>query len=111
MTHTPVASASAGPQGADRPVAILRIAPTVMRSRGVYWAEHAWHLGPQFTGDRAPLVIATATDDYMYRDVTVKCSCSVRVEGTPGDYVAILMVRGISSHARTVDVQAVAIGD
>ncbi len=111
LAHTSVASAASDPQVEDRQVATLRISPTVMRSKGVYWAEHAWHLGPQFKGDRAPLVIATATDDYMHRDVTVQCSCSVRVEGTPGDYVAVLMVRGISSHARSVDVQAVAFGD
>jgi len=111
LTHTPVASAASASQVEDRQVAALRISPTVMRSRGVYWAEHEWHLGPQFKGERAPLVIATATDDYMHRDVTVQCTCSVRVEGTPGDYVAVLMVRGISSHARSVEVHAVAFGD
>lgn len=111
LTHTSVASASSAPQVEDRHMATLRISPTVMRSRGVYWAEHEWQLGPQFNGERAPLVVATATDDYMHRDVTVQCTCSVRVEGTPGDYVAVLMVRGISSHARSVEVHAVAFGD
>jgi hypothetical protein len=110
LTHTSVASASAV-QVEDRQIATLRASPTVMRSRGVYWAEHEWHLGPQFKGERAPLVIATATDDYMHRDVTVQCSCSARVEGKPGAYVAVLMVRGISSHARSVEVQAAAFGD
>ena len=82
-----------------------------MRSRGVHWAEHAWHLGPQFTGARVPLVLATATDDYMHRDVTVQCTCSVRIEGTSGAYIATIMVRGISSHARSVEVPAVAFAD
>ena len=111
LTHTPAASASSAPRGDDRQLATLRISPTVMRSRGVYWAEHEWHLGPQFKGERAPLVVAMATDDYMHRDVTVQCTCSVRVEGTAGEYVAVLMVRGISSHARSVEVHAVAFAD
>lgn len=108
LTHTAVAAASAAE---DRPMATLRISPTVMRSRGVYWAAHEWHLGPLFKGERAPVVMALAADDYMHRDVRVQCTCSVRVEGTPGDYVAVLMVRGISSHARSVEVHAVAVGD
>lgn len=111
LTQTSVAAASAAPHVEDRPVSTLRISPTVMRSRGVYWAEHQWHLGPQFRGESAPVVIAMATDDYMHRDVTVQCTCSVRLEGAPGDYTAVIMVRGISSHARTVEVHAVAFGD
>jgi hypothetical protein len=110
LTHTSVAAAAGAPHSEDR-VSSLHISPTVMRSKGVYWAEHEWHLGPQFRGDGVPVVIATATDDYMHRDVTVQCTCSVRIEGTPGAYIAVIMVRGISSHARSVEVHAVAFGD
>jgi hypothetical protein len=68
-------------------------------------------LGPQFQGEQAPEVVATAADDYMAEDMREACSCSVTVQGTPGAYRATLMVRNVSSHAREVTIQAIAIGD
>ena len=90
--------------------AVRRVTLTPLVTRGVVWAEHHWELGAPFTGAAAPVVVATAADDYMEQDVMAACTCAVRVTGEPGAYVATIMVRGIASHARAVEVHAVAIG-
>jgi hypothetical protein len=45
----------------------------------------------------------------MDEDVTAACTCSVRVQGKPGAYVAVIMVRGVHKSARTVEVNALAL--
>jgi hypothetical protein len=75
----------------------------------VYWARYEWHLDAHFNRDQAPAVIANAADDYMEQDETTACTASVRVQGTPGAYIAVILVRGIHKSARTVEVNALAI--
>ena len=104
------ASASASAQAAStRKEQTLCITLTPLTSHGVYWTQHEWSLGAHFTGDRAPVVIATAIDDHMEHDVTSNCTCSVRVQGKPGAYMAVIHVRGIHKYARSVEVTALAI--
>ncbi|MDB5076140.1 MAG: hypothetical protein JWO42_2319 [Chloroflexi bacterium] len=105
----PAMAASAAPQAAVQKHEILQIALTPLRSNGVHWARHEWHLGPQFAGVHLPAVIATAADDYMDHDVTSTCSCSVFVQGKPGAYHAVIMVRGIHARAAIVQVHAIAV--
>lgn len=87
----------------------LRTTLVPLTSRGVHWAQHDWYLDARFNEDQPPTVIATAADDYMEHDVTASCTCSVRVQGTPGAYVAVILVRGIHRSARTVEVNALAL--
>jgi hypothetical protein len=47
----------------------------------------------------------------MDHDVTSTCTCSVLVQGKPGAYHAVIMVRGIHARAGSVHVQAVAVGN
>jgi hypothetical protein len=89
---------------------ILQTTLTPLRSNGVLWARYEWHLGNHFAESTPPAVIATAADDYMDRDVTSSCSCSVLVEGSPGVYRAVIMVRGVHDRAQSVQVHAIAIG-
>jgi hypothetical protein len=87
----------------------LHITLTPLKSSGVYWARHEWHLEAHFNGAHAPTVIANAADDYMDEDVTAACTCSVRLQGKPGAYVAVIMVRGVHKSSRTVEVNALAL--
>ncbi len=87
----------------------LHITLAPLKSSGVYWARHEWHLDAHFNGEHAPTVVANAADDYMDEDVTTACTCSVRLQGKPGAYVAVIMVRGIHKSARTVEVNALAL--
>ena len=107
----PARAAAAAPQALPQKHEVLQVALTPLRSNGVLWARHEWHFGLRFAGKQPPTVIATAADDYMDNDVTSTCTCSVLVQGKPGAYHAVIMVRGIHARAATVQVHAVAVGD
>ncbi len=97
-------------QEAARHIETLQTELVPLISNGSIWARHEWHLGSRFAAQQPPTVIATAADDYMDHDVTSMCTCSVLVQGAPGAYHALIMVRGIHPRASSVQVHAVAIG-
>ena len=107
----PARAAAAAPQALPQKHEVLQVALTPLRSNGVLWARHEWHFGLRFAGKQPPTVIATAADDYMDNDVTSTCTCSVLVQGKPGAYHAVILVRGIHARAASVQIHAVAVGD
>jgi hypothetical protein len=111
LGHAEPALAAPAEELAVRPTRTsLRIMLAPVKSRSVFWARHEWQLGPQFSGE-PPVVVATAADDYMDVDVTSSPTCGVTVQGKPGAYTAVIMVRNVSQRAGTVEVHAVAFGD
>ncbi len=91
------------------PLSLTVTLEPVMTRRAV-WADHEWEFGAHFRGATPPVVVATAYDDYMEHDATTACTCAVIVRGTPGAYSAHIMVRNVSRSARTVVINAVALG-
>ena len=91
------------------PLSLAVTLEPVMTRRAV-WADHEWDFGAHFTSATLPVVVATAYDDYMEHDAATACTCAVIVRGTPGAYSAHIMVRNVSRSARTVVINAVALG-
>ena len=81
------------------------------RGGGHHSALYTWRLGAHFTGAAAPVVVASAHDDYHGTEAAAVPSCAVAVRGVPGAYEAAIRVNNVGHWATAVTLHAVAIGE
>lgn len=95
-----------------RPVMVaLQAVVPVQHSGGKHWAHLKWDLAGHFTGARAPVVVASAVDDFHGTDPGAVPTCAVSVQRTGGSFQATLLLGSLSHLATEATVNAIAFGE